>query len=112
MLPTRPAREQGTVEVQLSAGFAVSQWRVTMGAEDVEPESSDQGTWRGVIAKPGSVASFEFFVEAQSENHFANHRHALQVSLRDGDRRAERTVWGDGDVSVLVNVDEWLATRD
>jgi hypothetical protein len=54
-------------------------------------------------------ARWEIFVEAESEDFYADHRHALLITVQVDGRRVEQTVWGQGDVSMLLDMDSMLA---
>jgi hypothetical protein len=102
-LPPSIAEARG-VELHLQAGFRVERWTVMVAGVDVEPESFDHSSWTGRVVRESSEGQFEVFVEAQAEDQFAEHRHALEIGIRDGERRAQQTIWGEGDISTLVNV--------
>jgi hypothetical protein len=113
--PSTPVRTQSApsirgdqVELQLAAGFRVERWVVMVGGEEVVADQSDSGKWMARIDQPSSTNHFEIFVEAQVADHFAEHRQALMVSLSRGGRRAERTIWSDGDINTLIDVDQFL----
>jgi len=106
--PPAVSMDEEVVELRLDAGFRVTQWRVSVGTREIEPDSHDASSWSAQIPTSGVAGRFEILLEAQSEDLFADHRHALRVRLRDDERQVERTIWDDGDVTVLVDVAGWL----
>jgi hypothetical protein len=81
-----------------------------MGTKELVAESSDATRWAGVVPAGGERERWELFVDAESEDMYADHRHALLITLQGGGRKVEQTVWGQGDVSALVDVGALLGT--
>jgi hypothetical protein len=103
------SQDRRSLEITLQAGFRVEGWTVMVGGREVEAQSTGEATWKGSVTPQDREGNLEFFVEARAQDHFAQHRHALEVAIREGARSGQRTIWGDGDVSALIDVDELLA---